>query len=85
MNTLIAQSFVVAEGVADDRAAIALDHDDNGRLVFVIVKIMGIAVLVEQHEIVNALGLREGGKQQAGKQRGNSQHHDLRNFKTDLG
>jgi hypothetical protein len=42
-------------------------------------------VLVEQHEIVNALGLREGAKQQAGKQRGNSQHHDLRNFKTDLG
>ena len=47
IGVCVAQCFVIGECVAHDRAAIALNHDDHGRLVAVVVQIVCVAVLVK--------------------------------------
>ena len=70
LPVLVAQRLVVVERIAHDGAAIALHHDDHRRSVPVVVELVGSALMVEQHEVVHAGGLRLSDNKGQGQRQG---------------
>ena len=61
---LVAQRLEVGDGVAHDRAAVAVHHQRDG-LVVAVVQLLSLAGVVEQYEIIDALRLgRQGLKRE---------------------
>ena len=51
---LIAYLLIVSQCVAHDWATIALNHDYDSAGVFVVIKVLSVAVVVEQYEVINS-------------------------------